>query len=426
MIIYTPVQIKQRIASREQIHTKTGSSSSVSIIGKDIKSALDEILDYLASTGGGGVTTASNGLVVVGSDVQLGGPLTANVSIAGAGKSLTLGSTSSLLSTVTTNSTGAVTFNVTDSIGSPTYVSTMVLDPTQVLIEYVDNVGGGVGAFNMAGSAGIWEYAMGSTLTAIKLNVSGVGLESGSNFCAFQRTTNLTSDWNFEWPNNPGTVALQQYSVQKAGDTMSGDLSTGTGTSVKLKGVSQGTASLGSLQYNNYIQMSNVGSTGVGMRIYSEKVLTPAHNSTSIFSPLSNSQFITDGTTQTISLFNNSQINLQYNNGAGISATVNVSAVGPFLSFNGSGINNTLQIYSDGLHLNLGGTSDAIIKTTNLTNVRTFQIIDVDSTIPGLSAGTTPASSSATGKKGEMRTDGTYFYLCIANNTWLRSPMVTW
>lgn len=39
---------------------------------------------------------------------------------------------------------------------------------------------------------------------------------------------------------------------------------------------------------------------------------------------------------------------------------------------------------------------------------------------------TAPASATATGTKGEIRITSTYVYVCIATNTWVRSPLTTW
>jgi len=38
----------------------------------------------------------------------------------------------------------------------------------------------------------------------------------------------------------------------------------------------------------------------------------------------------------------------------------------------------------------------------------------------------TPASSTAIGKKGDVVFDANYVYVCIADNTWKRSPLTTW
>lgn len=37
-----------------------------------------------------------------------------------------------------------------------------------------------------------------------------------------------------------------------------------------------------------------------------------------------------------------------------------------------------------------------------------------------------PASASGTGRKGELRYDGNYLYICVATNTWKRTALNTW
>ena len=39
---------------------------------------------------------------------------------------------------------------------------------------------------------------------------------------------------------------------------------------------------------------------------------------------------------------------------------------------------------------------------------------------------TAPASASDTGFAGELRTDGDYLYVCIAEDTWKRVAIATW
>ncbi|MBA4319800.1 MAG: hypothetical protein C0412_15480, partial [Flavobacterium sp.] len=37
-----------------------------------------------------------------------------------------------------------------------------------------------------------------------------------------------------------------------------------------------------------------------------------------------------------------------------------------------------------------------------------------------------PASATAPGTVGEIRFDADYMYVCVATNTWKRSPLATW
>jgi hypothetical protein len=43
-----------------------------------------------------------------------------------------------------------------------------------------------------------------------------------------------------------------------------------------------------------------------------------------------------------------------------------------------------------------------------------------------VSANGTPASASATGEKGQILYDSSYIYVCVANNTWRRSALLSW
>jgi hypothetical protein len=38
----------------------------------------------------------------------------------------------------------------------------------------------------------------------------------------------------------------------------------------------------------------------------------------------------------------------------------------------------------------------------------------------------TPASSTATGTKGEVKYDSSYVYICIATNSWIRITRAVW
>jgi hypothetical protein len=68
-------------------------------------------------------------------------------------------------------------------------------------------------------------------------------------------------------------------------------------------------------------------------------------------------------------------------------------------------------------------TLDAI---TNLTAARTVTYPDATGASLVRSAGSAPATAAAAGTPGEVRTDGTYLYICTATNTWLRSACATW
>jgi hypothetical protein len=45
--------------------------------------------------------------------------------------------------------------------------------------------------------------------------------------------------------------------------------------------------------------------------------------------------------------------------------------------------------------------------------------------LSSISSGT-PASSTATGTKGEVKYDASYVYICIATNSWIRITRAAW
>ena len=56
----------------------------------------------------------------------------------------------------------------------------------------------------------------------------------------------------------------------------------------------------------------------------------------------------------------------------------------------------------------------------------TSQKLDINSSGIRIRDDHTPASASATGNKGEIVWDSNYVYVCVATNTWKRSPLSTW
>lgn len=46
--------------------------------------------------------------------------------------------------------------------------------------------------------------------------------------------------------------------------------------------------------------------------------------------------------------------------------------------------------------------------------------------LTGSVPGQPPASATAPGQPGQIAHDSEYFYLCVALNTWKRSPLTTW
>lgn len=54
--------------------------------------------------------------------------------------------------------------------------------------------------------------------------------------------------------------------------------------------------------------------------------------------------------------------------------------------------------------------------------------IDPSLTINGNVAGivNVPSSATSTGVQNQIAYDSNYFYICVAENTWVRSPLSTW
>lgn len=79
------------------------------------------------------------------------------------------------------------------------------------------------------------------------------------------------------------------------------------------------------------------------------------------------------------------------------------------------------------------GTANAATKKVTLTNlmanVSVNAVFTQNTTVKALyysNTTNTPANSSATGVRGEVRVDSDYVYVCVANNTWKRSALSTW
>lgn len=72
-----------------------------------------------------------------------------------------------------------------------------------------------------------------------------------------------------------------------------------------------------------------------------------------------------------------------------------------------------------------GDTNYFILDPSLATGPRTLSCSDVSGFLPTLSSGAAPASSTAAGKKGEMRYASGVAYLCIADNTWVKWTVTT-
>lgn len=98
-----------------------------------------------------------------------------------------------------------------------------------------------------------------------------------------------------------------------------------------------------------------------------------------------------------------------------LNALVNVSGDDLFLVVDQPGTANaeTKKITAANLFANV--STNTVFKQTLTANV-----LFISNTT------NTPANSSATGSRGEVRVDSDYIYVCTANNTWKRSALSSW
>lgn len=62
----------------------------------------------------------------------------------------------------------------------------------------------------------------------------------------------------------------------------------------------------------------------------------------------------------------------------------------------------------------------------NTASAKVFTDIEAAITAGGLTWSAVPASASAAGTAGNIAYDGSYFYVCVALNTWCRASLNTW
>jgi len=75
---------------------------------------------------------------------------------------------------------------------------------------------------------------------------------------------------------------------------------------------------------------------------------------------------------------------------------------------------------------NVASTDRVLVLRSPASNasVRTVTMSDFSANI--IVSNSVPANSSSNGIPGTIRYDANNFYVCIANNTWKRSPLSTW
>lgn len=83
-----------------------------------------------------------------------------------------------------------------------------------------------------------------------------------------------------------------------------------------------------------------------------------------------------------------------------------------------------ISIISNG---DVNNSNELLLSTSGLTSGRTINYPDSNGTLPTISNFTTgPATASSPGKQGEIRYDGSFLYICVATDTWMRTSIATW
>jgi hypothetical protein len=92
------------------------------------------------------------------------------------------------------------------------------------------------------------------------------------------------------------------------------------------------------------------------------------------------------------------------------------------------GINGSFSAVTNGTsNITIANTnSNAAVSINGTSNVAVFANTGFYTSALNVTTSFTPASSSATGVAGQIAWDSNYVYVCIATNTWKRSPIGTW
>jgi len=71
--------------------------------------------------------------------------------------------------------------------------------------------------------------------------------------------------------------------------------------------------------------------------------------------------------------------------------------------------------------------TDRIVIVYNATGAKSTRTVNVATLAANLTFTTaTPANSTANGLGGTIRYDNSYFYICVSNNVWKRTPISSW
>jgi hypothetical protein len=92
------------------------------------------------------------------------------------------------------------------------------------------------------------------------------------------------------------------------------------------------------------------------------------------------------------------------------------------------GINGSFSSVTNGTsNIIIANTnSNAVVSINGTSNVAVFANTGFYTKALNITTSSTPASSSAAGIAGQIVWDANYVYVCVAANTWKRSPITTW
>jgi hypothetical protein len=299
-----------------------------------------------------------------------------------------------------------------------------------------------------------------------------VALRGGGSYDAYLKTTNFTTQREFEFPDNDGTLAL--LSDISGGATPSLEEVTNVGNettneilinNLKLKDNtsgqyaniftddntitfvdSNGNSTFASSQtaFNIFQSALIQGTIDAGditaNRIYKLPNIsgTVSLNNTITMQMTSDNNSVINKTSGNAFTFNNTAASWTSFLGAGGGNSIRFRIENPGvtrLAMEGTGFTSTnlstnsqASINSDGTLLLDNTTSKRAILRQGPSQSATPITIDlplVSGALPTIGY-TAPSSATDTGTTGEVRVTSTFIYTCIATNTWVRGTMATW
>lgn len=83
-------------------------------------------------------------------------------------------------------------------------------------------------------------------------------------------------------------------------------------------------------------------------------------------------------------------------------------------------------VFKESQNFFFNGSNRLTLSANNVTQNLLLEFCDKGGTLPSLNLSSAPSSSSDVGKKGEVRYDANYVYICTDDNTWIRLDIATW